>query len=175
MRNPCAPRRRGSCGCNWRLFQPTHRFAHHFRLGQGPHRQKDLNIRRAGATKLTAMCATFTNALRLLVAVAVGLGFAARVPAGDCGATAAKRTCQCCMNPESSSCCAGDVDTSSPNQPSAPAPENTLQLQPAALHVVATLPPTPPAATVIFPSHSSTVHGTAAGHSFQSVRCIWTV
>lgn len=121
------------------------------------------------------MNTAFLSALRLLVAVAVCFGFVARVPAGDCGAKAAERVCGCCANPESSSCCAGDAERSQQNQPSAPAPESALHLQPAALHVIATLLAAPPVAAVIFPAESGTGHGITDGHSFQSVRCIWTV
>ncbi len=122
---------------------------------------------------MAVMHSVFASAVRVLVAIAMGFGFAARMPAADCGASLAKRRCECCANPESSSCCAAPENRAPEPQPAAPTA--TQQWQPAALHQRAALVVLAPSIPVIFPTGKIAHVGIAAGHSFQSVRCVWTV
>jgi hypothetical protein len=110
--------------------------------------------------------------LRLLLALAMGFGFAAWMPAGDCGSPAMSLRCECCKDPAASSCCAAQENRAPVRQPAAPASRVSLEGQPAALPLRTALTVLPHVVQVVFPVERIALRAVAAGHSFQSVNCV---
>jgi hypothetical protein len=131
-----------------------------------------LNISPSRATNVPVMRYATASILRLLLAIAMGFGFAARTPARDCGALVAKRRCECCANPGAQSCCAAPENRAPEPQPAAPSSRPPLQGQPAALPPRTAIVVLPPVTGVIFPAEKIARRASHAGHSFQAVRCI---
>jgi hypothetical protein len=109
---------------------------------------------------------------RVLLAIAMAFSFATVLPAGDCRANASVRRCECCKNPAARSCCAAPGNRAPEPQPAAPASRTLLEGQPAALLHRMAIAILPPVAEVLFPPERIARNAGAAGHSFQSVRCI---
>jgi len=110
--------------------------------------------------------------IRMFVAFAMSFGFAAVMPAGECGASAAGRACGCCKNPAVPSCCSAPENESPAPQPATPASRTLPGGQPLALaDRPAAVIPLPPVVN-IFRDWKSGSCAAFAGHSFQSVRCV---
>lgn len=118
------------------------------------------------------MKSTAAIALRLLLAIAMGFGFAAGAPALDCGSQAASLRCGCCKNPAASTCCAAPENRAPSQQPAAPASRLSFEEQPVALPHRAAIVVLPPVVQVVFPRERIASRAIAAGHSFQSVICV---
>jgi len=115
------------------------------------------------------------HVVKLLLAVAMSVGFAPATSVWDCGSPKTTRTCGCCKNPSAPSCCSAPENRSPVPQPAEPGSRASQQSQPAAPEQCVALRMPASVETVIFPSERVVPRGATAGHSFQSVRCIWTV
>ncbi len=124
---------------------------------------------------MTEMIAAIPNFLRVFIAMAMSLGVVGWMPIGNGGAATLARQCGCSMCAGEPSCCVIPNEPAPAQQPAAPASRDSSEGQPLALAdrlaVIIQLPD----AVVIFPEVESVSCANLAGHSFQSVNCIWTV
>ena len=131
-----------------------------------------LNVLPLGLTNVRVMHPAVSNFIRMFVAFAMSFGFATVMPAGDCSAPAASRGCGCCKNPSAPSCCSAPENQVPARQPAAPASRVSPGGQPLALADRPAVVIPLPAAVNIFREGKNGPCAGAAGHSFQSVRCV---
>jgi hypothetical protein len=120
------------------------------------------------------MSSLAANALRLFLAILLGVASTPVTFATDCGAKAARRVCVCCP-PSGGGCCAAAENQT----PRLPAPSVDTKSQQTLRDAITPLPPLvlllPSADAISFPMpHSLPLFG-VTGHSRQSLLCVRNV
>ena len=121
------------------------------------------------------MQAVISNFIRVFIAIAMSLAAVPAPGAADCGALAAGRRCGCCKNADAGSCCRAPENRTPTQPPATPPSRVSPAAQPVALlHSHAPMIALPVARDIFSEEKNAPCAG-IAGHTFQSVRCMWMV
>lgn len=121
------------------------------------------------------MLSAVSDLIRVCVAIAMSFGFVAWMPVGECARAEIERQCACSMCAGAAACCVAPEVPAPSQQPAAPSSVNLSEVQPLALADRPAVEMPLPEVAILFPAEHSACRAVAAGHSFQSVRCMWMV
>lgn len=121
------------------------------------------------------MRAAFSNLIRVFIAMAMGLGFATWMPAGNGAAASIARQCGCSMCAGQPACCVVPEDPAPAPQPAAPVSRDASEGQPLTLAERPAVVVRMPEVGIVLQDVENVPCATVAGHSFQAVRCMWMV